>query len=172
MVVFVLLALAEALPRSAPEAQGVSSDGVRAFVEAADKGIDTMHSFMLVRHGKVVAECWWKPESADKKHVMWSLSKSFAATAVGLAVEEGKLSLDDKVLRFFPDDAPKEPSDNLKAMRVRDLLSMSTGHETEPKLPRDGDWAKLFLAHPVKHKPGTQTCRGAAARAQRISTRP
>ncbi len=90
-----------------------------------------MHSFMLVRHGHVVAEAWWAPESAEKPHILWSLSKSFTSTAVGLAVAEGKLSVDDPVLKFFPDDAPANPSANLKAMRVRDLLTMNAGHQDE-----------------------------------------
>ena len=145
---------ASPLPRSSPEAQGVSSAEVRAFVEAADKAVDTMHSFMLVRHGHVVAEGWWKPESAEKPHVMYSLSKSFTSTAVGLAVADGKLSIDDPVLKFLPEDAPAQASDKLKAMRVRDLLTMSTGHQTEPKLTPDEPWVKSFLAHPVEHKPG------------------
>lgn len=144
-----------ALPRATPESQGVSSAGVRGFVEAADAKVNTMHSFMLIRHGKVVAECWWKPESAEKRHLMHSLSKSFTSTAVGLAVEDGKLSIDDPVLKFFPDDAPAEPSENLKAMRVRDLLTMSTGHESEPRFSEGETWVKAFLAHPVPHKPGT-----------------
>lgn len=84
---------------------------------------------MLLRHGKVVAEAWWAPESAEKPHVLWSLSKSFTSTAVGLAVEDGKLSLNDSVLKFFPKDAPAEVSRNLKAMRVRDLLTMNAGHQ-------------------------------------------
>ena len=145
---------ASPLPRSTPEAQGVSSAGVREFVEAADRQVDTMHSFMLVRHGQVIAEGWWKPESAEKPHVLYSLSKSFTSTAVGLAVAEEKLSIDDPVLKFFPDDAPEQPSDKLKAMRVRDLLTMSTGHQTEPKLTPDEPWVRSFLAHPVEHKPG------------------
>ncbi len=145
-----------ALPRSTPEAQGISSAAIRGFVEAADKEIHTLHSFMLVRHGQVIAEAWWKPETADTKHVMWSLSKSFTSTAVGLAVHEGKLSLEDPVLKFFKTEVPAEPSDNLKAMRVRDLLSMSGGHEVEPKFAiNEGPSVKDFLAHPVTHKPGT-----------------
>ena len=64
---------------------------------------------------------------------LYSLSKSFNSTAVGLAIDEGKLSLDDPVLKFFPADAPADPSDNLKAMTVRDLLTMSSGHDAEPK---------------------------------------
>ena len=146
-----------ALPRSTPESQGVSSAQIRKFIEAADQRVQTMHSFMLVRHGHIVAECWWKPESAEKPHVLWSLSKSFTSTAVGMAVAEGKFSIDDPVLKFFPEDAPENPSDNLKMMRVRDLLTMSTGHQDEPNVrgAPDVSWVKTFLAHPVPHKPGS-----------------
>jgi CubicO group peptidase (beta-lactamase class C family) len=146
---------AEPLPRSAPEAQGVSSAAVQAFVEAVDTKVDTMHSFILLRHGKVVAEGWWAPESAEKPHVMYSLSKSFTSTAVGLAAAEGKLSIDDPVLKYFPEDAPAEPSEKLKAMRVKDLLTMSCGHQTEPKFKKEEPWIKTFLSHPVEHAPGT-----------------
>lgn len=149
------LCLAAGLPRSTPESQGVSSAGVFAFIDAADKTIEGMHSFMLVRHGQVVAEGWWSPYNPDSRHVLYSLSKSFTSTAVGLAAAEGKLSVDDEVLKFFPDDVPPDPSNNLKAMRVSDLLRMSTGHQTEPPRPRDQAWTKAFLAHPVPFKPGT-----------------
>ena len=142
------------LPRSTPEAQGVSSDGVREFIEALDK-IDTPHGVMVLRRGHVIAEAYWKPEAADKPHVLWSLSKSFTSTAVGFAVAEGKLSIEDPVLKFFPDEAPPEPSENLKAMTVRDLLTMSGGHEVEVKGAGGPPTVKQFLAHPVPHKPGT-----------------
>lgn len=166
IVVFVALALccgrfgiaaeptSRSLPRSSPESQGVSSSGILSFVEEVNK-IDAMHSFMLVRHGHVVAEGWWDPYHDQSPHSLFSLSKSFTSTAVGLAIAEGKLSVDDKVLKFFPEDAPAEPSDNLKAMRVSDLLRMSTGHQTEPSRPKDEPWVKHFLAQPVPHKPGT-----------------
>jgi len=143
------------LPRSTPEAQGVSSLAILAFVEAADKDIDSLHSVMLLRHGHVVAEGWWSPYHAQAPHSLFSLSKSFTSTAVGLAIAEGKLSLDDEVLKFFPEDAPAEPSNNLKAMRVSDLLRMSTGQQTEPPRTPDQPWTKTFLAHPVPFKPGT-----------------
>jgi CubicO group peptidase (beta-lactamase class C family) len=152
------------LPRSTPEAQGLSSSAVLAFVEAADKKVEVMNSFMLVRHGHVVAEGWWGPYDAKTRHELYSLSKSFTSTAVGLAVAEGKLSIDDPVLKFFPDDAPQEPSTNLKAMRVRDLLCMSTGHQTEPRVMMSKDsWVKAFLAAPVEHKPGTHFLYNTAA---------
>ena len=149
------LCSAAELPRSRPEAEGVSSAAVLSFVEAADKNIDSLHSFMLVRHGHVLAEGWWSPYSAEAPHSLFSLSKSFTSTAVGLAIAEGKLSLDDEVLKFFADEAPPEPSSNLKAMRVSDLLRMSTGHQSEPPRTPNEPWAKTFLAHPVPFKPGT-----------------
>ncbi|HEV3122080.1 MAG TPA: serine hydrolase [Isosphaeraceae bacterium] len=149
------LATAGELPRSSPEAQGVSSSEVLEFVEAADKNIEYMNSFMLLRHGHVVAEGWWSPYDAQSPHSLYSLSKSFTSTAVGLAIEEGKVSLDDEVLKFFPGDAPPDPSKNLKAMRVSDLLRMSTGQQSEPRRTADQPWTKTFLAQPVPFKPGT-----------------
>jgi CubicO group peptidase (beta-lactamase class C family) len=86
---------------------------------------------------------------------LWSLSKSFTSTAVGLAVAEGKLSINEPVLKFFPKEAPAERSHNLKAMRVRDLLTMNTGHQNEVNWREAPHWAKAFLAHPVPHEPGT-----------------
>ena len=142
-------------PRSEPEAQGVSSADVLAFVDAADKQLDGMHSLMVVRHGKVVTEGWWTPYAAAHNHLLYSLSKSFTSTAVGFAVAEGKLSIDDEVLKFFPEDAPSNPSDNLKAMRVRDLLMMSAGHQDEISWVANKLSAKAFLENPVPHKPGT-----------------
>ena len=142
------------LPRSTPEVQGISAQAIQDFVSTVDK-IDTLHSFMLVRHGHVIAEGWWKPEAPDKPHVLYSLSKSFNSTAVGLAIAEGKLSLDDPVLKFFPGEAPAEPPENLKAMKVRDLLTMTCGHDTEAKSTRGAPAVKDFLAQPVPHTPGT-----------------
>jgi CubicO group peptidase (beta-lactamase class C family) len=146
-------------PRSAPEAQGISSSAILAFVEEAEQKLDSLHSLVIVRRGRVVAEGWWGPYAADEPHMMFSLSKSFTSTAVGLAVAEGKLTVDDPVLQFFPDEVPAQPSANLKAMRIRDLLTMSTGHHDEDiqKFPYQSDESvvKHFLARPVAHKPGT-----------------
>src|SRR5467141_1941086 len=99
------------LPRSSPEAQGVSSASLLSFIDAADK-IDSMNSFMFVRHGHVVAEGWWAPYDAESPHSLYSLSKSFTSTAVGMAIAEGKIALSDPVLKFFPDDGPASPSAN------------------------------------------------------------
>jgi CubicO group peptidase (beta-lactamase class C family) len=155
------------LPRSAPELQGIPSAAILAFVKAAQKSIKSLHSFMLLRHGKVVAEGWWYPYRPEVPHVLFSLSKSFTSTAVGFAVAEGRLSVDDTVLSFFPEEAPKKVSANLAAMRVRHLLSMSTGHDqdaTDRTLRRkDRNAARAFLSLPVEHAPGTHFVYNSAA---------
>ena len=116
----------------------------------------TLHSIMILKHGEVVLEKWFNGQTAEMPHAMHSVSKTFTATAVGLAIDEGKLKLNDPVIKFFPDKLPAEPSDNLKAMTVRDLLTMTCGHDEEPKeLRKDSlDWVSAFLAWPVVHKPG------------------
>lgn len=157
-----LAAVAGAFESSTPEAEGVSSTAVLNWAEAVEHDVDALHSFVLVRHGKVVAEGWWAPYERERPHMLYSLSKSFTSTAIGFAVDEGKLGLDDQVASFFPGKLPAQPSDNLKRMRVRDLLCMGSGNnkDTLPAM-REGseaDWVRVFLSQPVEHEPGTHFC--------------
>ncbi len=149
----------EPLARSTPEAEGVDSARLLGFVEALEKRINAVHSIMLVRHGKVVAEGWWSPYAAADPHIMYSVTKSFTSTAVGFAAEEGLLSLNDLILAHFPELLPENPAEHMKNMRIRDLLRMSTGHQNDPsptvKGRKDGAWIKAFLESPVENKPGT-----------------
>jgi CubicO group peptidase (beta-lactamase class C family) len=146
------------LPRSVPEAEGVSSNGIVQFLDAAEKSKTEFHSFMLLRHGKVIAEGWWDPYRPDLKHTLYSCSKSFTATAVGFAVNEGKLSLNDKVISFFPRDLPDTVSKFLSELTVKDVLMMSDGQEPDPTGPvgsKYSNWIKGFLATPILHEPGS-----------------
>ena len=93
------------LPRSSPESQGVSSGGVLAFVEAANEQLDSLHSFMLLRHGHVVAEGWWAPYTPNAaRPVLTEQELHFDGRWTGH--RRGEAELDDPVLKFFPDDAP------------------------------------------------------------------
>ena len=135
----------------------MSSAGILAFLEAAARPPHEMHSFMLVRHGRVVAEGWWSPYAPEFNHTLYSMSKSFTSTAVGLAVAEGRLTVNDRVVSFFPEDLPATVSDNLAALRVKDLLTMSVGNEKEPTsdMVKEENWVKTFLAAPITHRPGS-----------------
>src|SRR5690606_24291318 len=112
------------LPRSTPEEQGVSSQAIINFIEAVENSNHELHSFMVVRHGNVIAEGWWDPYKPELKHTMYSTSKSFTSTAIGLAVSENRISVSDKVISFFPEDLPDTISENLADLEIRDLLSM------------------------------------------------
>lgn len=153
------------LPRSTPEQQGVSSQMINTFLDAAKNSKHEFHSIMILRHGKVIAEGWWDPYKPELKHTMYSVSKSFTATAIGLAVAEKKLSVEDKVISFFPDDVPATISPNLAELRVKHLLSMSVGHDKDPTglVATQSDWAKAFLRVPVVHAPGTKFVYNSAA---------
>ncbi len=148
-----------ALPRTAPEEVQIAPEGVIAFVEAANRMSPGLHSFMLVRHGKIAAEGWWRPYAPNHPHQLYSLSKSFTSTAVGLAVTEGRLTVEAPITSFFPDSLPAKISDNLAAMRVRHLLTMSTGHTQDATGPTvtapDGDWVKAFLSTTIPKEPGS-----------------
>jgi hypothetical protein len=144
------------LPRSTPEAEGVSSSGIIDFLNAVDTGRVELHSFMFIRHGKVISEGWWNPYGSDYKHLMFSASKTFTATAVGLAVSENRLKITDKVSSFFPYSQPDSVSDFMRELTVQNLLTMSVGQDPEPRaMGTSGDWISIFLNSPPVHKPGT-----------------
>ncbi|GEA87515.1 serine hydrolase domain-containing protein [Cellulomonas cellasea] len=150
---------AAGLPRSAPRAVGVDPAGVLAFLDdVAARGIE-LHSVMVLRHGQVAAEGWWHPYGPERVHLLYSLSKSFTSAALGLAVAEGLVDLDATVLSYFPelDDAVTDPRS--RAMLVRHVAAMASGHAEETI---DAAWAaspddlvRGFLQIPPTHEPGT-----------------
>jgi CubicO group peptidase (beta-lactamase class C family) len=146
------------LPRSTPEDQGLSGAALDAFVAALDASEQEIQTVMLLRHGHVVLEEEWSPYRLADPHLLFSVSKSFTSTGVGLAIDAGLLSLDDPVISFFDaDELPETISDNLAAMTVRHLLTMTTGHakDTVESLSRDRRMVKIFLGLDVEHEPGT-----------------
>jgi len=151
------------LPRSSPAAENVSALRLDDFERAIDTrpcavAPDLIRGYLLIRNGNVVRERFWPPYRPDDAVYVYSLTKSFTSTAVGLAVDAGLLSVDDLVAPFFAEyDLPDNPL--LRRMRVRDLLSMSTGHAedtlTKIREHMDGDWARIFFNDFIVHEPGT-----------------
>ncbi len=160
LLLFVQLSLfaQDLLPRSTPEKQGVSSAAITTFIDSITSGKNELHSFMFLRHGKVIAEGWWHPYRPDLKHTMYSVSKSFTATAVGFAVKENKLRVNDKVISFFPDQLPDTISQYLRDLTVKDLLTMTVGQDPDPTstVNQDSNWIRRFLATPIVNQPGTR----------------
>jgi CubicO group peptidase (beta-lactamase class C family) len=145
----------DGLLRSTPEEQGVPSETIAAFFQqVAEKGYD-VHGLMMIRHGKVIAEHWWSPYAPQYQHAMYSATKTFTGAAVGFAVKEGLLNLEDKVTSFFPDLLPDTISSQLEALTVKHLLTMSVGHAST-SYPGSGlSQVRSFLAGSFAHEPGT-----------------
>ncbi len=152
------------LPRSTPEAEGISSTALRKFAEAL-RGLDSVHSVMVMRHGRVVAEGWKKPYGPETPHMLFSLSKSFTSCAVGFACAEGKLSLDARLVDLFRDKLPECYDPKFETMRIRHLLSMTSGHDhcTMADMQHAPDWERAFFRTTPVYEPGTHFCYNSGA---------
>lgn len=120
------------LPRSTPAEQGVDPAGITAFIDALESTPQVEpHSIMVLRHGVVVAEGWWAPYAPSQPQLLYSLSKSFASVAAGIAAEEGLLDLDATVLSYFPEFDADIVDERSRRMLVRHVAAMASGHLTE-----------------------------------------
>ncbi len=144
------------LERVTPESVGIHSEGVLKFLDLIEQRGAELHGMMLLRHGKVCAEGWWKPYNPQSPHIMFSFTKALTSTAIGFAWQEGILRLEDKLCDIFPDKLPENPGENLLACTVWDLLTMTCGHANEIRIwdSEEPDWVKVFLAHDFTYKPG------------------
>ena len=144
-----------ALEHVTPEAVGIASDAIRAFIEEINAKKLGLQSFTVVRHDKVCAQCFWKPYAPDIPHVLYSMSKSVTSTAVGFAVEEGLIRLDDPVYKFFPEYSVKS-SVNRK-LTVRMLLTMRSDKLITVADEKGGhDWVHDFFKAPFLLPPDTK----------------
>ena len=150
------------MERATPESQGVSSRAISAWIDACERTFDggdlgRIHGFVIVRHGKTIAEGSWRPfDTLNETHMLYSHSKSFTSSAIGFLVDDGRLDLDERVADIFPDLAPTNRSENLNALRVRDLLTMNVGAKQADPERNDisGNWVKLFLGNKIDNQPG------------------
>ncbi len=168
----------KALPRVLSHEVGIDAKALLALFNELDSPELGLHSLMVVRHNKVVAEGWWNPYQPEKPHVLFSMSKTFTGLAVGFAVQDGFLKMDDKVVSFFADMLPAKTCEYMEKMTIRNLLTMSTGFAVDPhdfNWPREDDvqgtgphcfhnfevkneinWVRNFFEHYVAYEPGTE----------------
>lgn len=155
------------LPQSAPSAQGVDAARVLAFLDDVRDEQLGLHSLAIARHGHVVARGWWHPYAADRIHLLYSVSKSLTATAIGFLVQEGRLGLGDPILRHLPDPG-RGFHERWRQVTVRHCLTMTVGHDqdawgalteraaaAQSTGPGGTDWVRLALELPPDHEPGT-----------------
>ena len=140
-----------------------SEDFNNVFDDVWSEGCNELHSLMVLRDGKVIFERYEAGHGPDELHILWSASKTFTATAVGFACQEGLITTDDKVVSFFgAEELPEEISPWLAQMTIHDLLVMSSGIEivttdirAMTRLNPDLNWAKVTLCSRLNFEPGT-----------------
>jgi CubicO group peptidase (beta-lactamase class C family) len=140
---------------AAPESVGISSSAILRFIERIEREGINMHSFLVLRKGRIAAEGYWAPFARDRKHRQYSISKSFVSLAIGLLVDEGKLRLEDPVAAFFEDQVPDPLHPYLAQATVRDLLMMAGPHAAVSYSRHDPDFAATFFRKKPSHPPGS-----------------
>lgn len=143
----------EPLERATPSSVKVDSAKLKEMYR--ELGRHNVHSVMITRHSKVIAEGWWGPYRPEDNHILYSVSKSFVGTAVGFAVTEGKLSIEDRILSVLDGILPSKPCVNMEKLTVRDVLMMSTGQKDERNIFREGEpWTYSLLSAYIDETPG------------------
>ena len=147
------------LPRSSPRAEGIDPGAILRLLRYYDEHQTGVHSIMILRHDRVVSEAWWYPYRPEYRNQLYSMSKSFTSVAVGFALQEGLLRLEDRLLDFFLDVLPPDaaPCGYMRELTLRDVLRMATGHVKEPSIQQAGEerWCYNFLSSYIEKKPGT-----------------
>ena len=162
LVLAVLISLAACSPKNGNLPRGKASaqmdKAMSEYLQAVKDCSEDLHSIMVVQHGKVLAEHFFVPDTA---HILNSVSKTFTSTAVGFAISEGLLHLEDKIVDLFPESVPEGASDTLARITVRHLLTMNSGHGKDPTSStrnNNGDWIRGFMEWPIEYEPGTCYC--------------
>lgn len=139
-----------------PEQAGIPSEAINKYMDALEEYKVNLHGFIMMRGKEIIAEGYYPPFHKDYIHRMYSISKSFTSIAIGLLIDEGKLSFDDKICDYFQDKLEKETPSYIKEITIRDMLKMATAHKSTTYKRYDGnDWVKSFFVLAPSHMPGT-----------------
>ncbi|MBQ8274517.1 MAG: serine hydrolase [Bacteroidaceae bacterium] len=144
------------LPRSTPEAQGISSARIQEFMDTLMRDRRTeIHSCIVMRHGHVVAEMYPQPWRKDYRHTMYSVSKTFTSVAVGMCIQDSLVALSDTIGKFI--SMPASATRNVRAITVRDLLTMQSGIPVDTKMRiHETEWLRAYLSKRNTSVPGTR----------------
>ena len=123
---------------SYPEEQGIPFEHIKAYIDKLQEHRLATHNVLIARHNHIIYESYWHPFHSGSLHRMYSVSKGFVSLAIGFLVQEGKLSLDDPICMYFPNECRNQPDENMRNQTIRHMLMMAT---TKP--PKK--WKSIFL---------------------------
>ena len=142
--------------KALPENVGISSRRISEYIEAVTGRGIPLHSLLIVKDGCLVCEAYQKPYDSKTLHRMFSVTKSMVSLAIGLLADEGRLSLDDHIIDYFPEKLPQKVHPYIQAITIRNMLTMRTAHnKTTYKLEGCTDWVGSFFNTEPTHYPGT-----------------
>nr|MBQ4319416.1 serine hydrolase [Clostridia bacterium] len=141
-----------------PEEVGVRPEWVIDYVNEINRIRKVHHSFVMMRGGCVFAEGYYKPFHKDWLHRMYSVSKTFVSAAIGMLADEGRISINDPIIKYFPEKDDENLHPLIREMTIRDMLMMSTCHKYSTYNRNDMDWVDTFFHphHEPDHKAGTE----------------
>ena len=139
-----------------PERTGIPSTCIINMIQRLEAHQIPMHSLLILHHDKLITEAYYAPCHADTQHRMFSISKSFTSIAIGFLADEGKLSINDPIVKYFPEFLPDNIHPFLSSMTIRDMLMMRTCHaQTTYKKDPSVNWVKSYFITPPTHPAGT-----------------
>lgn len=149
--------MCEIFEKILPESVGIPSEAILNFIDELEKRDVNIHSFMMLKKGKILAEGYWKPFHKDFEHRMFSVGKSLTALAIGLLEAQGMLCLNDKICEYFNDKLPTSGVHPwIAETTIHDMLCMATPHQSTTYKRYEGDdWVASFFAVEPTHQPGT-----------------
>lgn len=109
---------------SSPEKCGVSTAAIKKYVNHLNRSALSTHSVIIAKGDNIIFEKYWKPFNRDFLHRMYSVTKSFVALGIGFLVDEGRVSLDDPISKYFPEECSRVTNENIKNQTVRHMLQM------------------------------------------------
>ena len=147
-----------------PESQGLDSSALASAIEQVRQQKWGTHSLLVIRHGYVVAAADFYPYRSTAPHDVASVTKTITSTLTGVAVANGLLTLDQKVLSFFPAEGPAGADARKRAITVENLLRMESGldcgflpgEQELERMKRSANWVQFALSLPMKYDPATQ----------------
>ncbi|MCD8326140.1 MAG: beta-lactamase family protein [Lachnospiraceae bacterium] len=144
------------IPVASPESEGIGSEQIENMILRLQRNQIPMHSILLMRHGKLVYEGYYRPYHKEKLHRMFSISKSMVSLAIGYLITHGELHADDKIVDLFPEKCPANIHPYLAEMTLQNMLEMRTCYsQTTYKLGLTDDWVESFFIAMPDHPPGT-----------------
>ena len=139
-----------------PEEKGISSANITDFLLQLGERELNMNGFVLMRDGAVISEGYWKPYTPERTHRIYSMTKSFTALAIGLLQDEGKLSIHDPLMKYFPEYLTEDLDPYMKEATIRDLMMMASPQSyTTYSYDRDDNWSETFFRTRPSHPAGT-----------------